>query len=94
MLLGVICLVEVDAESDGYVRFLRGRRDDHLARACLEMLRGARAGAEPAGRFDHDLDAELRQGSAAGSEIEGASIRRPSTISAPSVASTTPGNGP
>ena len=43
MRLGVVDLLEVDAERHGDVRILRRRRDDHLARAGLEVLR--RAGA-------------------------------------------------
>ena len=60
--LGVVDLVEVDAEDDVGVDRLGalGRRgEDHLARAGLEVLRGVGAGAEAAGGLDHDVDAEV-----------------------------------
>ena len=61
--VGVVGLVEVDAEDDGDVaraRALGRRRDDHLASARLEVPRGLVARAEAAGRLDHDVDAERR----------------------------------
>ena len=62
--LRVVDVVEVDAERDRDVRVLGRRRDDDLAGAGLEMLRGVVAGAEAPGRLDHDVDAELAPGQA------------------------------
>ena len=55
---GIVGL-EVDAERDGDVRLLRGRRDDHLLRSRLQVLLGIRAGAEASAGLDHDVDAEI-----------------------------------
>ena len=63
--LGVVVAL-VDAEHDRHVRVLRGRGDDHLPRAAVEVLRGAVALREEAGRLDHDVDAEVAPGKAAG----------------------------
>ena len=60
--LGVVRVVEVDAERDGDVGLLGRRRDDHLARAGLDVLQRVGALAEQARRLDHDLDAELAPG--------------------------------
>ena len=57
--LGVVDLVEVDAQDDGHVGLLGRRGDDHLARTRLEVLGGAGAIAEAPGRLDHDLDADV-----------------------------------
>ena len=64
--LRVVRLVEVDAQRDGDVRVLGRRRDDHFARAGFEMLRGIGTGAEPSGRLDHDIDAEVAPGQRGG----------------------------
>ena len=54
-----VVLAVVDAEHDGEVRVGRGRGDDDLLRAGVEMLlRGLAVGEEP-GRLDRDVDAEL-----------------------------------
>ena len=58
--LRVVDVVEVDAERDGHVGILGGRRDDHLARAGCEVLARALARAEAAGRLDHHIDVVLR----------------------------------
>ena len=58
--LGVVCGGEVHAEHDGRVRVLRGRRDDHLARAGGKMLRRVGAGPEAPGALEHDVDARAR----------------------------------
>ena len=55
----VVHLVEVDAERDGDVGVLGRRGDDHLARARLEVLGGARAVAEVSARLDHDVGADV-----------------------------------
>ena len=59
VVLGVVGLVEVDAQGDRHVRVGRRRRDDHLLRPGVEMLGGVVALGEQAGRLDHDVDAEL-----------------------------------
>ena len=41
------------------VGLLRGRADDHLLRAACEVLAAAGLVDEPAGRLDHDVDAEV-----------------------------------
>src|SRR5262249_38561630 len=51
--------VEVHAEDDGHVLALGGRRDHHLLRARVEVLRSALAVGEEARRLDHDVDAEV-----------------------------------
>ncbi len=83
--VAVVGLVEVDAEHDRDVRVGRGRRDDDLLRALREVLGGARAVGEEAGRLDHDVDAELaprqRRRVALGEHL---AARAPSTTSAPS----------
>ena len=59
--LGVVDLV-VDAQNEVGVRglcALRGRREDHLAGAGLEVEGGVGTGAEAPGALDHDVDAEL-----------------------------------
>jgi hypothetical protein len=58
----VIDLVEVDAEHDvrvGRLGALGRGGEDHLACAGLDVPRGIRAGAETAGRLDHDVGAQL-----------------------------------
>jgi hypothetical protein len=57
--VGVVGVVEVDAERDRDVRLLRRRRDDHLLGARLEVLRGVVTPGEPARRLDHDVDAQV-----------------------------------
>ena len=57
--VGVVGVVEVDAEHDGRVRLGRRRGDDDLLGAGLEVLGGVRALGEEAGRLDHDVDAEV-----------------------------------
>jgi hypothetical protein len=64
--LGVVGLVEVDAECDGHVGVLGRRRDDHLRRARVEVLGGAVAAAEAPARLDRDLHAELPPGKLSG----------------------------
>ena len=59
VVLGVVDLVEVDAEDDRRVRLGRRRGDDDLLGAGLEVLGGVRALGEEAGRLDHDVDAEV-----------------------------------
>ena len=62
MALRVVDLLEVHADDDGRVEWLRalaGRGDDHLAGARLEMLRGAGPSAIAAGGLDHDIHPEL-----------------------------------
>ena len=54
-----VVLAVVDAEHDGEVGVGRGRGDDDLARAGLEVLLGALALREEAGRLDDDVDAEV-----------------------------------
>ena len=57
--LGVVDVVEVDAQRHGDVGLLGRRGDDHLARPGLEVLGGARAVAEEPGGLDHDLGADV-----------------------------------
>ena len=52
----------VHAEHDGGVRVLRGRRDDHLLGAGLQVLRGGGGVAEDAGGLDDHVDAEVAPG--------------------------------
>ncbi len=58
MLRRVIVTV-VDAEHEGHVGVGGGGRDDHLLRACVEMLLRRRPVGEEAGRLDDDVDAEI-----------------------------------
>ena len=58
MRVGVVRVV-VDAEHDGEVRIGRGRGDDDLLRARVEVLLRALAVGEEAGRLEHDVDAEV-----------------------------------
>jgi len=48
----------VDAEHEGQVHALGGRRDQHPARACLEVQGAAGAVGELAGRLEHHVDAQ------------------------------------
>ena len=58
VLLRVVGVV-VDAEHDRDVR-VRGRSgDDHLLRACVEVLLCALAVGEEPGRLDHEIDIQL-----------------------------------
>ena len=59
VVVGVVDLVEVDAERDGGVRLGGGRGDDHLLGAGLEVLGGVVALREEPGRLDHDLGPEV-----------------------------------
>ena len=52
-------VVVVDAEHERDVRVGRGRRDDDLLRAGVEVLLRALAVGEEAGRLEHDVDAEV-----------------------------------
>ena len=52
-------LSSLTPEDDRDVRALRRRRDDHLLRARGEVLGGAVAAGEDAGRLEHDVDAEV-----------------------------------
>ena len=54
--------VVVDAEHERDVRIGRGRRDEDLLRAGVEVLLGALAVGEDAGRLDHHVDAEVAPG--------------------------------
>ena len=58
VLRGVVLLV-VDAEADGEVLPLAGRRDDHFSRAGLEVLLGVGLGSEPARALQRHLHAVL-----------------------------------
>ena len=58
VLLGVVGL-EVDAECNRDVGFLRRSRDDHLSRSRFEVLRGVGATPEATRRLDDDVDVEL-----------------------------------
>ena len=58
MRLGVVFVV-VDPEHDRHVWILRGRGDDDLRGAGVEVGRGPVAVGEEAGRLDHDVDAEV-----------------------------------
>ena len=58
VLLGVVGL-EVDAECNRDVGFLRRSRDDHLSRSPFEVLRGVGATPEATRRLDDDIDVEL-----------------------------------
>ncbi len=58
MLLGVIFPV-VHAEHDREVGVCRGRRDDDLLRAGVDVLLRAFAVREESGRLDHDVDTEV-----------------------------------
>src|SRR5262249_9247506 len=55
--LGIV-LVVVDAENDRDVGIGRGRRDDNLLRAGVDVLLRAVAVGEEAGGLDHELDLE------------------------------------
>ena len=59
VVLGVVDVVEVDAEHDGRVRLGGRRGDDDLLGAGLEVLGGVVALGEEAGRLDHHVDAEV-----------------------------------
>ena len=59
MHVGVVASSKFTPSTTVDVRLLGRRRDDHLARAGLEVLRRVCALAEEAGRLDHDVDAEL-----------------------------------
>ena len=67
------CVV-VDAEHDRDVGIGRGRRDDDLLRAGVEVLLRAVALGEEAGRLEHDVDAEVapreRAGIALGEHLQ------------------------
>ena len=54
-----VVLVVVDAEHERDVGIGRGRRDDDLLRAGVEVLLRPVAVGEEAGRLDHDVDAEV-----------------------------------
>ena len=54
-----VVLIEVHAGHDGDVLVGRGRGDDDLLRAGLEVLGGILALREEAGRLEHDVDAEI-----------------------------------
>ena len=58
-MLGLVVHLLVDAEADGDVRALGGRRDDDLLGAGLEVLGGGGALGEAAGGLDDDVGAEL-----------------------------------
>jgi hypothetical protein len=58
-MLGGVIVTVVDAEHEGHVRVGGGSRDDHLLRACVEMLLRRRPVGEEPGRLDHDVDAEV-----------------------------------
>ena len=58
VLLGVVHVV-VDAENDGEVGIGRGRGDDYLLRAGVDVLLRAVPVGEEAGRLDHELDLEV-----------------------------------
>ena len=55
-------VVVVDAEHERDVGVGRGRRDDDLLRAGVEVLLRAVAVGEEAGRLEHDVDAEVAPG--------------------------------
>ena len=59
VVVGVVDVVEVDAERDGGVRLGGRRGDDHLLGARVEVLGGVLALGEEARRLDHDLGAEI-----------------------------------
>jgi hypothetical protein len=59
VLVGVVGVLEVDAERDCDVGVGGRRRDDHLLRARVEMLLRVLALGEEAGRLDHDVGAEV-----------------------------------
>jgi hypothetical protein len=54
--------VVVDAEHDGGIDVIAGRGDHDLAGAGGEVGKSGVAGAEPPGRLDHDVHAELSPG--------------------------------
>src|SRR2546427_2262045 len=58
VLLGIELLL-VDPEHDRLVLVLRGRRDDHVFRACVEVRFGLRRVGEESGRLDDDVDFKL-----------------------------------
>jgi len=60
MILGQ--LVMIDAEHDGRIGAIGWRRDQHALGAGGEMRRGFRLGAEDAGAFQRDVDAEVFPG--------------------------------
>src|SRR5262249_50063277 len=61
-----VVLAVVDAEHDSEIGVSRGGGDDDLARAGLQMLLGAVALREEAGRLDDDVDSEVAQGKIGG----------------------------
>jgi len=61
MARGVVGLL-VHAEHDRGVRILRGRRDDHLLGAGLQVLRSGGGVAKDAGGLDDHVDAEVTPG--------------------------------
>ena len=93
--VGVVGVVEVDAEHDGRVRLGRRRGDDDLLGARLEVLGGVGALGEEAGRLDHDVDAEVaprQRGRVAlreRADLAAVDVQRRRRV-----ASTVPGNGP
>jgi hypothetical protein len=79
MALGVVDVVEANAQRDGHVRLLGGRREDDFAGARVEMAGGVGARAEASARLDHDVGATSRHGSAPGSGSANTAISTPST---------------
>ena len=89
-----VVLVVVDAEHERDVRVGRGRRDDDLLRAGVEVLLGRGPVGEEAGRLEHDVDAEVAPRQFAGSRSASSLISLPSTTSEPPSDCTSPWNGP